>query len=182
MPRIVEQTIETVTDEQGNIKEQKRNLTKRYEDEPEYIKLYLDTILYLKDLPKGYNSILFAFLKRMTYSSSSNNGGGQMIYVNAHMKNEIADELEVSLARVNQAITDFVKGKIFYRAGRGTYQVNAHLFGKGDWQNIKEIRMQIHFNSEGKTVMSEIEKDKENRRKEKEEAHNEETPKIYQVV
>lgn len=158
MPKLVEQTLETIIDEHGNVIEKKHNITKRYEDEPEYIKMYLDTVLYLKDLPKGYNSILLAFLKRMTYSSNSNNGGGQMIYVNAHMKKEIADELSVSSARVNQAITDFVKGKIFFRAGRGTYQVNAHLFGKGDWQNIKEIRMNIQFDANGKSVMSEIEK------------------------
>lgn len=166
MPKIVEQKIETIIDQDGSILEKKHNMTKRYEDEPEYIKMYLDTVLYLKDLPKGYNSILLAFLKRMTYSSNSNNGGGQMIYVNAHMKNEIASELSVSLARVNQAITDFVKGKIFFRAGRGTYQVNAHLFGKGDWQNIKEIRMKIHFDPNGKSIMSEIEKNIDSRKSE----------------
>lgn len=158
MPRIIESHETTVIDENGKFKESRRNITKRYEDEPEYIKLYLDTVLYISDLPKGYNSILLAFLNHMSYASVKNNEKGQLIYVNSSMKKNIANDLGVSVARLNQALTDFVKGEIFYRVDRGTYQVNPYLFGKGDWQDIKEIRMNITFNGQGKSVMSEIEK------------------------
>jgi hypothetical protein len=158
MPKIKQKTIETVVTEGGEVKHHQENYLIQYDSEPNYVKLYLDTVLYLSDLPKGYNGILFAFLKYMTYSNSTNTYGGQIIYFNAAMKKAIANELNVSISRINQAITDFTKGKILERMDVGTYRVNPHLFGKGDWQDIAEVRMKITFNVNGKTVMSEIEK------------------------
>ena len=158
MPRIIESHEKIEIDQNGVSRKTTQNITKRYEDEPEYVKVYLDTILYLKDLPKGFNSILLAFLRHMTYANFHNREKGQIIYVNASMKKSIANDLGVSVARINQALTEFTKGEIFYRVDTGTYKVNAHLFGKGDWQDIKEIRMQVNFNAEGKSIMSVIEK------------------------
>ncbi|KKH66264.1 replication/maintenance protein RepL [Methanosarcina mazei] len=159
MPKIVESHETIQVDENGEIRQTRRNVTKRYEGEPDYIKVYLDTILYLKDLEKSYNPILLALLKRMTYAHNENSRGGQIIALNSYLKKCIAEECGVSLTRVNHAITDFVKGEVLYRIGRGTYQVNPYLFGKGDWQDIKEIRMQVTFNSSGKTIRSRIEKE-----------------------
>lgn len=157
VPKIIE-SHERVEIENGETRKSIQSITKRYEDEPEYVKLYLDTVLYLKDLPKGYNSILMSFLKHMTYANYHNRERGQIIYVNASMKKAIAKDLQVSVARINQALTDFTKGELFQRIDTGTYRVNAHLFGKGNWEDIKELRMQVTFNAEGKTVMTEIEK------------------------
>lgn len=157
MPKIIESHTELVESSDGNIT-RTRNYTKRYEDEPNYIKIYLDTVLYLNNIPKGYNSVLLSFLKEMSYAGRTNKEGGQLIYVNSTMKKNIAEDLNVSVSRINHALTNFVKSKIFFRIDRGTYQVNAHLFGKGDWQDIKEIRMKVSFNANGNTIESEIEK------------------------
>lgn len=161
MPKIKEKAVETVITGDGELVERHENYLIQWESEPNYIKLYLDTVLYLSDLPKGYNSILLGFLKYMTYSNPNNAHGGQIIYFNSAMKKDIAKELNVSIARVNQAISDFTKGKILERIDTGTYRVNPYLFGKGDWQDIAEIRMKVVFNAEGKTVMSEIDKHSE---------------------
>ncbi len=158
MPKIYGSHNEVEFSEDGSIKKSKQNFSMKYESEPNYVKLYLNTVLYISDLPKGYNSILLAFLDHMSYARRDNNNGGQLIYINSAMKKGIASELNISVARINQALTDLVKGEVFYRVDRGTYQVNPHLFGRGDWQDIKEIRMEITFNAEGKTVMSEVEK------------------------
>jgi hypothetical protein len=158
MPKIIESHTEVIENSHGDIT-RTTNYTKRYEDEPNYIKLYLDTILHLKNLPKGYNSVLLGFLKEMSYAKHSNKSGGQIIYVNSTMKKNIAEELGVSIYRVSQALSNFVKREIFFRVDRGTYQVNAHIFGKGDWQDIKEIRMKIKFNADGHTIESEFESD-----------------------
>ena len=167
MPKINQKTVETVVTENGELKHHQENYLIQYESEPNYVKLYLDTVLYLSDLPKGYNGILLGILKYMTYSNPTNVHGGQVIYFNSEMKRNIAEELSVSVQRVNQAISDFTKGKILERVGTGTYRVNPYLFGKGDWQDIAEIRMKVTFNAEGKTVMSEIEKYEERTRTQK---------------
>jgi len=158
MPKIKEKTVESHYSNDGELLEQHKNYVIRYENEPNYVKLYLDTVLYISDLSKGYSSILFEILKYMTYSSPNNEHGGQIVYFNSAMKKAIAKNLNLSIARINQAISDLNKGKILERIEVGTYRVNPYLFGKGDWQDISEIRMKITFNADGKTIMSEIEK------------------------
>lgn len=115
--------------------------------EPNYIKLYVDTLLTFKELPKTLSPTLIAFLKHMTYAEPSNEDGGQLIYVNAHMKKTIASELNVKLNTVDQTLTRLTKVGVFKRIGTGTYQVNPHLFGKGEWKNISAIRATFDFNT-----------------------------------
>lgn len=153
--KVVQSTVNSQWDENGELKEKRESKTYTLDEEPPYVKLYLDTILFLRSLPKGYNPILLAFLKRMTYAEQ-----GQVIYFNACMKKDIAKELGVSLSYINNAITGFVKGKIMFRIGEGkqtgTYQFNAHLFGKGKWEKIEEIRAKILFNAEGTDFDTEV--------------------------
>lgn len=135
----------------GEMKESRERRVMTFDAEPPYVKLYLDTILFIHSIPKGYNGVLLAFLRRMSFASS-----GQKLYVNAEMKRDIARELSVSLDRINHALTDFVKGKIMFRVGTGTYQFNAKIFGKGDWSDIAEIRANITFNPDGTDFAAEI--------------------------
>jgi hypothetical protein len=127
--------------------------------EPPFIKLYLDCLCDFKGLSKSLNPILLEFLKYMTYASTDDPNGGQVIYLNAALKKNIAIATGKTVKRIEQAITDFVKTGVFSRIATSTYQVNAALFGKGDWKDIKNIRATFDF---GKgTVETEIIKDKE---------------------
>lgn len=123
-------------------------------DEPEFVKLYLDCLLTLKGLGKGLNPILLAFLQYMSYADINGFGGGQVIFVNKMMKQTIADKLGVTIKRVDQAITEFVKSGIFKRIAVGTYQVNANIIGKGEWKDIKNIRATFDFAN--KEVVAEV--------------------------
>ena len=152
MARKVVEAISTITrDVNGEIESEERTIKYRPDGEPEYIKLYLNTVLYLRSLPKGYNPILLAFLKRMSYATT-----GQKVYVNASMKREIAEEAKVSVSYINTALTDFVKGKIIFRLDTGTYQFNPKIFGKGDWKDIEKIHATITFSPEGTDFAAEI--------------------------
>lgn len=122
----------------------------RYSNEPAYIKLYLDCISQLNGFSKSLNPILVEFLKYMTYADRHLNDGGQIIYLNGQLKREIAKATGKTVKRIEQAITDFCKAKIFKRIATSTYQVNPYLFGKGDWKDIKNIRATIDFGA--KTV------------------------------
>ena len=122
--------------------------------EPEFVKLYLDCVAAFKGLSKSLNPILLGFLHRMTYAHTKDKWGGQIIYTNAQLKKDIAAECGVTLKRVEQAITDFVKADVFRRVATGTYQVNACLFGRGDWIDIQNIRATFDFAT--KTINAEI--------------------------
>ena len=114
-------------------------------DEPDFVKLYIDCVLTLKGLKKGLNPILLAFLRFMNYASINEFEGGQVIFTNKMMKQTIANELGVSIKRIEQAITEFVKSGVFRRVSVGTYQVNPNIIGKGDWKDIKNIRATFDF-------------------------------------
>jgi len=146
MPKIKQSVTESIVDENGKKKEQRRNLRLQWESGPPYVIMYLDTILYLKDLPKGFNSILLAFLKYMTYANAED---GQCIFINSAMKKRIAENLDVSVSRIDNVLSELSKGEVLTRIDRGMYRVNPHLFGKGDWQDIAKLRLEITFDSDG---------------------------------
>lgn len=142
-----------VVNENGEFKTQRTDTSFYIDAEPPYVKMYLDTILYLKDLPRTHNPILHCILMRIPWANQN-----QDIAINAHIKRQIANEVGCSESKVNNAISDLVKGEVIYRVGVGTYQVNPHFFGRGQWSDIEELRLSITFNGEGTTIMGEIEK------------------------
>ncbi|MBO7736107.1 MAG: hypothetical protein J6S67_26285 [Methanobrevibacter sp.] len=112
----------------------------RVPKEPAFVKLYLDCLSRFKDIQVSLNPILIELLRMATYSSCDEHFGGQIIQLTKVGKQIIATRCDVSVNRVEHALTEFVKKEYLYRIGQGTYQVNANLFGKGDWSDISNLR------------------------------------------
>ena len=111
--------------------------------EPDYVKLYLDTLGTFTNnegLDKSLNDLLLETLKRMTYATEE-----QVVIMNSYIKKAIAEECGKSVKRLEQALTIWVKEKIMIRVGRGVYKVNPYIFGKGDWREIYNIRATFDF-------------------------------------
>lgn len=151
MKKVINRTETTTVDENGEFRRYEETNTVNIGSEPNYVKLYLNDILYLSDLPKGLNSVLLAFLNRMHY--------GNELVLNASLKKKIAKEINLSLSSIDNAISKFVKGGILERTDPGMFIVNPHLFGKGEWRDISKIRLNVVFDKSGKTIMAEIERD-----------------------
>lgn len=150
MPQI-KQSIETsIIDEQGEIISKRANKTLSWGAEPSYIKLYLQDVLYLSDMPKKHNKILYALLKRSTYAGEKD---GMQVCLSSGLKRMILKELDMkNVGSIDNALSDLVKGKVLYRLETGVYQFNAYLFGKGDWQDISRLRLEINYDEiKGKT-------------------------------
>jgi len=155
MGKITQSIEREVLDSNGNMISKTTNRTIFWGDEPPYVKMYLDSLLYLKDMPKGYNVVLNALLKRMSYAGDVD---GQVIVVNRAVKERISKELGISVSRIDNVMGDLTKGELLYRIDRGMYRVNPNFFGKGDWQDIARLRLEVTFDSKGKTIMGVIEK------------------------
>lgn len=150
MPKI-KQSIETsVINEHGEIVSKRANKTLSWGTEPAFIKLYLQDVLYLSDMPTKHSAILYELLKRASYAGDKD---GMQVIVNASLKRRIQDTLGFrNLSSINNAITDFVKGKILYRVDVGMYNFNPYLFGKGDWQDVSRLRLEVNYDDiKGKT-------------------------------
>ena len=48
-------------------------------------------------------------------------------------------------------MTDLVKGKVLFRVDKGVYRFNPYLFGKGDWQDIAKLRLEVNYDLKGKS-------------------------------
>lgn len=150
MPKI-KQSVETmVMNEKGEMVNKRANQTLSWGSEPAYIKLYLQDVLYLSDMPTKHSAILYELLKRASYAGDKD---GMQVIINASLKRRIKETLGFkNMSSVNNAITDFVKGKILYRVDVGMYNFNLYLFGKGDWQDIERLRLEINYDEiKGKT-------------------------------
>lgn len=130
--------------------------------EPPFVKVYLDCLAKFKDVQFSFNPILLEFLKRASWADDDDVNGGLVLSLTKYTKEAIAKKCNVSLNRVNQALSEFVKKGYFKRLGLGTYQLNADLFGKGHWKDIYNVRtIQANFDFGAGTVVANIVKDEE---------------------
>lgn len=129
--------------------------------EPPYIKIYLDDITSIYNLPNSSSDLLLELLRLMSYD-------GQII-LNSSIKKIIQQRVNYkNIASVDNYISALCKKEVFYRVDRGIYKPNPFIFGRGDWKSISKLRdawLHIQYNNKGerKVVSSfseEIEKNK----------------------
>jgi DNA-binding GntR family transcriptional regulator len=68
----------------------------------------------------------------------------------SHVKEEIAKELNLKVVTINKAISILSEKNILLRKARGCYLMNPFFFGRGKWENIKKIRMELEYDTDGK--------------------------------
>ena len=133
MERLNEQTGELVTTHRDAI----------LPSEPDYVKLYLADIGILTGLPGAASSILHELLKLMDYKNR--------IVLNASVKREIAKELNISTKTIDNALGSLLKQNVLIRKDIGLFLGNPQLFGKGEWKNIRELRLTVQYTERGKS-------------------------------
>ncbi len=153
--RIIEaKEISVVNDGEFVMEEASR--TYRVPQEPPYVKLYLDTIMYISDLQERHGKVFSAILRRMPFADSAS----QLISLTKGIKLEIAREIDRSESFVSHAIADLVKGRVLLHddsSPRSTcYRVNPHIVARGDWKDIERLRLHIDFSARGSTFWTEV--------------------------
>lgn len=158
LKKIVFEKKELVTDfETGEVSSETVQTVVRTSKEPPYIKLYIDDVIRLYGLPKGESKILFELVKRMNYQGE--------IVINAAVKRDIAKALDLGGAKPEQVISNsmakLVKNDILFRKDTGIYITNPHVFAKGDWSDIQELRdsyieLKIKYSMSGREMSTTI--------------------------
>ena len=155
MPKIRQSVETSVINEKGEIVSKRANKVLSWGEEPSYIKLYLKDIMYLSDMPKQYAAITEALLKRVSYAGDAY---GMCVTLVPHTKKLICDELNwKNIKSLDNALKKLIDGKILYRVARSVYQFNPYLFGKGDWQDISRLRLDIQYDDiKGRTFQANV--------------------------
>jgi|SaaInlStandDraft_4_1057021.scaffolds.fasta_scaffold20456_1 hypothetical protein len=118
--------------ETGEIQSSESCTTIQIPQEPPFVKLYLDDIVRLNDLPKSSSKVLRGMIKYMSYNSD--------IVINAGLKRIIAKEIGIKEQSISNAITGFIKKDIMTRVETGIYMLNPELFAKGSWTDVRKLR------------------------------------------
>jgi len=147
---IKEVTTNVVNHETGEVTETKNLKERVVSREPDYIKLYIADLIKLNDLPKSTNDILYNILKRMNYDNE--------IVLVYHNKTKIAKELNIKLNTIDQNLMKLTNKGILTRVGRGVYVANPYIFGRGKWEDIRELRMKVAYNKEGRFITGEVDR------------------------
>ena len=144
-----QETTTTKNEKTGETTETSTTKQFKAEVEPSYIKLYLEDIAYLYNLPSNTPQIVFELLQFVDYN--------QEIILTKRRKEQIAKTLDKSLSHINNSITTLTKSEVLIKIDRQTYQLNTYLFGKGSWKDIlkhrKSLQLEIFYSyKEGRTV------------------------------
>lgn len=143
--KLVREVVTQTVDENGEFVEKKSSQVFAMEREPDYVKLYIDDIMRLNDLPRSSSNILLAIVRRMSYAND--------IALYAPIKREIEAELGIKEVTLKKAIDLFMENSILFRKARGLYTINPYFFGKGKWEDIKKVRLSVEYSKTGKMVL-----------------------------
>lgn len=120
--------------------------------EPNFIKLYLNTILATNDLNMVLTPLLLEILNICTYA---NNTDGQIFHFTKYEKEKIAKKLNTTENYLKQQILKLQKAGIVKNIARGVYAVNPFYFGKGEWKDIKNAQINFDFVDNTMTIKHE---------------------------
>lgn len=146
-----QETAITINEDGEKLENTHKTISKPKEDD--FIKLYLSDVGYFHQLQPNQQELLYYFLKKMNYDNQ--------IVINKTIKEMIAKETGKAFKTVENALTSYVECGIFLRHGRGVYIANPYLFGKGYFEDIQKIRMELIYTNEGIKLRSEVEKNRE---------------------
>jgi hypothetical protein len=130
----------------GEVLKETKTQVSMFESEPPYVKLYISDIVKLNGLPSYANDVLLHLVKNMGYNN--------IVPMYKPIKLMICNELGMKLNTMNKAIQELYEKNILIRAHRGLYMLDPLIFGRGSWKEIKDIRMTIDYNSDGKRVIT----------------------------
>lgn len=116
--------------------------------EPTFVKVYMEDLLYLKQMPYGLGGILWEIIQIMDYDN--------VVHLTAMRRNSITENLGCSIHNVNKAISVFTKNGLMSKRGAGSYIMNPYVFGKGSWDKVSKIRAEIEWSETGRKVTTTI--------------------------
>jgi len=138
-------------DAQGNetVVEETKETSIVRDQEPPFIKLYLEDVLWLNNNPKWYNQVLSELLKITDW--------GNEIILNKAIKKRILNKTGLkSLDSVNKAIYEMARSNILIRKERGIYILNPLYFGKGKWHQVRSVLITLKYDENERVVTTQI--------------------------
>lgn len=137
-------------------KEVKSIVNKKIPNEPDYIKIYkyVNTLFAFKGIKQSLTPFIIEISNHMTYAKE-----GQIVNLNRTTKSIIAENLGVSVKRLDQVISELRRYDILRKIQNGVYSVNPYICARGSWSDIRKLQTSYDFMSNEMTTIADV-KDK----------------------
>lgn len=133
----------------GEILSEKREELHKISKEPEFIKIYYETMLafnHINNVPLSFVVSLSKFLEW------TNEGKPMCVTLNKRVKEILQEDCGVKSAQISRYISVSVESGLLFRTKyRGVYEVNPFMIAKGKWESIRNLQCKFDF-IEGKWV------------------------------
>lgn len=151
--------VDTYTGEiigQQQTTEIKSIINKKIPNEPDYVKIYkyVNTLFAFKGIKTSLTPFIIEISNHMTYAKE-----GQIVNLNKVTKTMIAENMGVSIKRLDQVIAELKSYDILRKIQNGVYSVNPYIVARGAWADIRKLQMQYDFMTGEMTTVADI-KDK----------------------
>lgn len=134
-------TEEIVDTHTGEIIRRKRFTNALIEKEPPHVKIYLEDIAKINDLPPAAAKVLNILVQNMGYNN--------MVPMLKPFKEVICNSLNIKMNTLEKVIALLKEKQILHTFARGLYILDPYLFAKGKWENIKNLRLIIEYDEKG---------------------------------
>ena len=147
--KVVYSESRTVVDfKTGEIAGETKNTTIRIPTEPAYIKMYIDDLCAIENVPNALKSTLLALLKKLDYAG--------YITLSKRFRKEVCKELKIEDGTLRNRLTALCKSNLLHRDSTNEYMVNPNYFARGDWKTIcekrEEFELRIKYSEKGRSI------------------------------
>lgn len=112
--------------------------------EPAYFKVYLEDLGNIMGLSPAENTVFYALCKSMGFNG--------MVVLIKIVKDMLVKDTGYSYETICAAIKKLSKKGFLIRRARSAYQVNPKYCAKGEWADIKAMRIEIAYSAQGRKV------------------------------
>ena len=121
----------------------------RFDREPDYVKLYINDISKILNLPDSVQPLIIQLAKSMTYDG--------FVYMTKSSRERIGKNLGINEKTIRNRLTFLCSSGILKRVGNAEYEMNPNLFAKGDWPTIykrrQEFELCIRYKENGERIL-----------------------------
>lgn len=136
--------ITNVVDQQtGEILETTEKTKAKVSSEPDFIKIYYETMMAFNNIHNVPTSFILSLSKFLEWTNA---GSPQYVTLNKRIKTVISIDCGVDFRQIERYIKASVENGLLFRTEyRGVYEVNPFMIAKGKWESIKSLRANFDF-------------------------------------
>lgn len=147
--KMIQQTTATVVNlATGEVLEETSTNVFRLPSEPPYVKMYLDDLCGLINVPDGHKALLINLLRRLDYEG--------YIVLSPRSRKEIARSMNIADQTFRNRLNELCKTGVIHRESTNEYLVNPMYFARGEWRKIcaqrEAFELKITYSEKGRKI------------------------------